>query len=72
MAASLDPLTKTTTENLTVVAEIKDKMKSLKREFEFEQAYTKSALSKLALKTELQSKVSLVEQRQHAENKELW
>ena len=53
MAASLDPLTKTTTENLTVVADIKDKMKSLKRDFEFEQAYTKSALSKLALKTEL-------------------
>ena len=72
VAASLDPLTKTTTENLSVVADIKDKMKSLKRDFEFEQAYTKSALSKLALKTELQSKVSMVEQRQHTENKELW
>lgn len=29
VAAALDPLTKTTTENLTVVADIKDKMKSL-------------------------------------------
>jgi hypothetical protein len=47
VSQSMDPLTKATTENLEVVINLKDQLKKLQRDFEFEQAYVKSTFAKM-------------------------
>ena len=72
MANTLDPITKAATENLAVVADMKDFTKKLRRDFETNKESVNGQLSRLCTAHEMRQRIGQTEARQHKENRDLW
>lgn len=58
---ALDPLTQVATENVDDVFQLKEDLKKLKYDFEFEQQFVKSTFSKMCTLKEMNSKLNTSE-----------